>query len=371
MSATVPAIRSISRPPSGRGFVTDDAKWKAVCCRNPAADEHFLYAVRTTGVYCRPSCAARPARRENVTFHPTRAEAEWAGYRPCKRCRPDLPPRAEREAALVADACRHIEACEEPPKLADVAARAGVTPYHFHRMFKRIAGVTPMAYAAAHRQERAQDQLHRGSGVTESLYAAGFNSSSRFYESAPAMLGMKPSTYRRGAVGEAIWHTVRRCSLGRVLVAATERGVCAILFGDDRAELVADLRRRFPKAKLSAAEPRFSGWVKQAVRSIDDSADASSVPLPLDVRGTAFQRRVWEVLRQIPAGQTASYAEIAKRLGKPKAARAVAGACAANHLAVAIPCHRIVASDGKLAGYRWGTERKKRLLEKEKRVSVS
>jgi len=347
-------------------FATPAARWEAVCRRDPAADGEFLYAVETTGVYCRPSCAARPARREHVSFHASAADAERAGFRPCKRCRPDLPPRAERDAALVAAACRAIEAADEPPRLAELAAQAGVSPHHFHRTFRRVAGVTPRAYAAAHRQRRVQDGLAAGAGVTDTLYAAGFGSSGRFYAAAPAMLGMTPSAYRQGGQGEAVWHAVGRCSLGYVLVAATERGVCAILLGNDPAALAADLATRFPHARLSEAAPDFADWVAAVVRFVDDPGRAEGLGLPLDVRGTAFQRRVWEALQQIPAGETASYGEVAARLGSPRAVRAVAAACAANKLAVAIPCHRVVARDGSLAGYRWGVERKRRLLERER-----
>jgi AraC family transcriptional regulator of adaptative response/methylated-DNA-[protein]-cysteine methyltransferase len=346
-------------------FVTEEEKWDAVRRRDPAADGHFFFAVKTTGVYCLPSCAARPARRENVAFYTARAEAERAGFRPCKRCRPDAPPRSEREAALVGAACRDIESAEETPRLADLAARAGVSPYHFHRMFKRIVGVTPKSYAAAHRNGRVQQSLRLGSDVTAAIYEAGFNSSGRFYDVAPEILGMKPSVYRNGGEGEAIWHSLGRCSLGRVLVAATGRGLCAILLGATDSELLADLRSRFPRATLKKPPAEFAGWVEKVVRLVDDPGRTGGLDLPLDVRGTAFQRRVWEALRQIPAGTTATYTEIAGRLGSPRAARAVAGACAANTLAVAIPCHRVVASGGGLAGYRWGVERKRRLLAQE------
>lgn len=347
-------------------FTTDAARWEAVRRHDPSADGHFFYAVSTTGVYCRPSCASRPARRENVSFHQTAAAAERAGFRPCKRCQPSQPSRAEREAVLVTAACRTIESVEEMPKLSELATQAGVSLYHFHRLFKRSVGVTPRAYAAAHRHSRVQDQLRSGLGVTESIYAAGFNASSRFYEVAPEILGMKPSAYRKGGQGEELWHAIGHCSLGCVLVAATERGVCAILLGDDPATLLTDLKTRFPKARLSNPEPGFADWVEVVVRFVDNPARVEGLQLPLDIQGTAFQRRVWEILREIPAGKTLSYAEIANRLGKPSAVRAVAGACAANTLAIAIPCHRVVASNGKLSGYRWGVERKQRLLERER-----
>ena len=347
-------------------FLTDDARWSAVVRRDPAADGHFLYSVVTTGVYCRPSCASRPKRRENVAFHPTASDAERAGYRPCRRCHPDAPPRAEREAALVADACRAIEAAEEPPHLAQLAHEAGVSPHHFHRMFKRVAGVTPRGYAAQQRQARTQQALCARATVTEAVYEAGFNSSGRFYESANAMLGMTPSAYRKGGAGETMWHAFGRSALGDVLVAATEKGVCAILLGDDRTLLAADLHARFPRANHVKPPQDFQACIASVVNLVDDPRRAGELGLPLDIRGTAFQRRVWEELRKIPAGQTASYTEVARRIGKESAVRAVASAIAANPLAVAVPCHRAIASDGKLAGYRWGVERKKLLLARER-----
>ncbi|HLN09718.1 MAG TPA: bifunctional DNA-binding transcriptional regulator/O6-methylguanine-DNA methyltransferase Ada [Xanthobacteraceae bacterium] len=348
-------------------FISDAARWDAVRRRDPAADGRFLYSVVTTGVYCRPSCAARPARRENVAFHATGADAERAGFRPCKRCRPDLAPRADRDAAMIARACRTIEAAEEPVPLAALAAAAGLSPAWFHRTFRRIVGVTPKAYADAHRQRRVQDQLSAGSAVTQAIYGAGFNSSGRFYEATPGMLGMTPSAYRAGGRGETIRYAVGHSSLGCVLVAATDRGVAAITLGDAAAPLVADLRRRFPEADLREADAEFSSWVEAIVHIVDEPSSAGSLSLPLDIRGTAFQRRVWEVLMSIPAGETLSYSEVAARLGQPAAVRAVAGACAANPLAVAIPCHRVTAADGRLAGYRWGVARKQRLLASEKR----
>ena len=348
-------------------FAAEAAKWKALRRRDPDADGHFFFAVKTTGVYCRPSCPARPARRENVTFYTTRAAAEHAGFRPCKRCRPDAPPRLQREASLIAAACRAIETAEETPRLSELAAQAGLSPYHFHRMFKRVTGVTPKSYAAAHRHGRVRDSLRSGSEVTAAIYAAGYNSSGRFYEAAPEILGMKPSVYRNGGQGEAVWYAVGRCSLGHLLVAATKRGLCAILLGDRASELLSDLKTRFPQATLAKPPAGFSEWVQKVVHLVDDPAQAAMLGLPLDIRGTAFQRRVWKALQRIPRGRTATYTEIAAGLGSPRAARAVAAACAANTLAVAIPCHRVVASNGKLAGYRWGVERKRRLLELERK----
>lgn len=357
-------VGSVAAAPT---FSNDASRWDAVLRRDPAADGRFLYSVATTGVYCRPSCAARPARRENVAFHATAADAERAGFRPCKRCRPDLAPRADRDAEMIAQACRTIEAADDPLPLATLAGRAGLSPAYFHRTFKRITGVTPKAYADARRQHRVQEQLAAGSAVTQTIYESGFNSSGRFYEAAPKMLGMTPSAYRAGGRGETIHYAVGRSSLGCVLVAATDRGVSAITLGDATAPLLADLRRRFPRAELREADAGFAEWVEAIVHIVDEPSEAGNLRLPLDIRGTAFQRRVWEILRAIPPGETASYAEVAKRLGKPTAVRAVAGACAANPLAVAIPCHRVTAADGRLAGYRWGIERKQRLLENERR----
>lgn len=342
----------------------DAARLAAVRRRDPAADRQFLYSVASTGVFCYPSCAARPALAHNIGFHESRAAAERAGFRPCKRCRPDLPPRAEREARVVETACRRIEQAEEVPSLAALAAHVRLSPQHFHRLFRRIAGITPKAYAAAHRQSRVQRELAAGSRVTDTIYNSGFNSTGRFYAAAGEMLGMKPSQYRRGGAGESIRYTMRRSSIGIVLVAATERGICAILLGDERDALLSELTARFPKAKITLAKREFAAWVRQIVGMLDHPQQVPPA-LPLDIRGTAFQRRVWQVLRTIPAGQTLSYTEVAERIGQSAAVRAVAGACAANPLAVAIPCHRVLAAGGKLSGYRWGIERKRQLLKRE------
>jgi AraC family transcriptional regulator of adaptative response/methylated-DNA-[protein]-cysteine methyltransferase len=344
-------------------FASDDARWAAVCRRDASADGVFLYSVATTGVYCHPSCAARPARRENVAFHDTRAQAERQGFRACKRCKPDLAPKADREAALVARACRSIEAAEEGVSLEALAAEAGVSPFHFHRLFRRIVGVTPKAYAAAKRSAKVQDGLAHAESVTSTIYEAGFNSAGRFYEAASGMLGMTPSAWRAGGAGETIGYAVGESSLGAVLVAKTARGICAILLGDTEEELVGDLSARFPKARI-AAHPAFQDLILQVIAYVD--APGNGIGLPLDIRGTAFQRQVWEVLQSIPAGETRSYGEVAAMIGNPKAVRAVATACASNRLAVAVPCHRVVAGDGGLAGYRWGVARKRALLERER-----
>lgn len=345
-------------------YASDAARWDAVQRRERTADGVFYYSVRTTGVYCRPSCGARPARRENVAFHLTCEAAERAGFRPCLRCRPDLPPLAERQAQLVAAACRLIESSEEEPNLDALAASAGMSRFHFHRVFKAQAGVTPKAYAAAVRAARVREGLIQGAPVTDALYAAGFQSSSRFYAGADAMLGMAPGRFRSGGAGEEIRFAVAQCSLGAILVAATGQGICAILMGDDPEALVHDLQDRFPKARLVGADAGFERTVALVVGFVE--APRLGLDLPLDVRGTAFQQRVWDALRAIPAGVTVSYTELAQRIGSPAAVRAVAGACAANPVAVAIPCHRVVRNDGGLSGYRWGIERKRALIEREK-----
>jgi AraC family transcriptional regulator of adaptative response/methylated-DNA-[protein]-cysteine methyltransferase len=357
---------AMSSEPQNDRFATAAARWEALRRRDPAADGHFLYSVVTTGVYCRPSCAARAARREHVAFHADRAQAERAGFRACKRCRPDLPTRAEREAALIAGVCRVIEGSEDELPLAELAAQAGVSRHHLHRLFKRVTGVTPKAYAAAERARRVQRSLRDEPGVTEAIYAAGYGSSSRFYEAAPQLLGMTPSAYRQGGRGEELRFALAPCSLGHVLVAATARGVCAILLGDADAPLEGELRRRFPRARLVAPEPAFAEVVARVVQLVDEPARTDGLGLPLDIRGTAFQRRVWELLRQIPAGETWSYAEVAARLGQPRAVRAVANACGANPVAVAVPCHRVGGADGSLGGYRWGVERKRKLQARER-----
>jgi AraC family transcriptional regulator of adaptative response/methylated-DNA-[protein]-cysteine methyltransferase len=336
--------------------------------RDGGADGAFYYSVRTTGVYCRPSCASRQARRENVAFHSTCAEAERAGFRPCKRCRPNEAGLAEQHAAAVAKACRLMESADEMPGLDALAAAAGMSRFHFHRVFRALTGVTPKAYADARRSERVRQELSRSRTVTEAIYGAGFNSSGRFYEKSAEILGMTPTNFRAGGRRAAIRFAPGVCSLGAILVAATDRGVCAILLGDDAASLVRDLEERFPLATLVPGDRDFERTVAQVVSFVE--APRMGLDLPLDVRGTAFQQRVWQALGAIPAGSRASYSEIAERVGSPKAVRAVAQACAANALAVAIPCHRVVRHDGALAGYRWGVERKRALLERERETKA-
>ena len=344
-------------------YLTDNERWAAVQQRVREADGDFYYSVRSTGVYCRPSCGARPALRANVAFHATAAEAEAAGFRPCKRCKPDQPPLAERHAAIVAEVCRLIDASEAPLELDALAAAGGMSRFHFHRVFKAHTGLTPKAYAAAARARRMQQGLASEASVTEAIYAAGFNSSGRFYAATPGALGMTPSAWRAGGQGAVIHFAIAQCALGAILVASTQRGICCILMGDEPDALARDLQDRFPRAELHGAEPGYEQVVARVIAFVE--APGIGLDLPLDVRGTAFQQRVWQALREIPAGHTVSYAELAERVGAPKGARAVAGACAANPVAVAIPCHRVVRNDGSLSGYRWGVERKQALLERE------
>ena len=346
-------------------FSNDEERWAAVVRRDRGAEGVFYYSVRTTGVYCRPSCASRLARRENVRFHSSCEEAERAGFRPCKRCRPNEAGLAEQRAVIVAKACRLIETAEEMPNLEALAQSAGMSRFHFHRVFKSVTGVTPKAYAAAHRARRVREELPRSGTVTEAIYGAGFNSNGRFYATSSEVLGMTPTNFRSGGTGASIRFAVGECSLGAILVAATDRGVCAILLGDAPEALVRELEDRFPRATLIGGDEGFEQWVAKVVGFVE--APALGLDLPLDVRGTAFQQRVWRALREIPAGSTASYTEIAERIGAPKSVRAVAHACASNAIAVAIPCHRVVRNDGALSGYRWGVERKRALLEREAR----
>lgn len=355
------AIRDL---PEVKAFATDADRWEAVAGRDGAADGRFVYSVRTTGVFCRPTCGARLPKRANVVFHSGPEAAKQAGFRPCRRCRPDGVPLLAEWTGAVARACRTIEQSIEAPGIATLAAGAAMSPSHFQRVFKRVTGLTPTGYIQTVRAARLRGELAGDWSVTDAIYSAGFNSSSGFYAGAAGMLGMTPGSYRAGGAGEMIRFGVGESSLGRVLVAATERGVCSILLGDEPAALIDELRRRFPGAALVAGDGDFETWVAAVVGTVE--APSAGLDLPLDIRGTAFQRLVWQALREIPPGSTASYSEVAERIGRPAAARAVAGACGANHLAVAIPCHRVVHRDGSLSGYRWGVERKKELLKREK-----
>lgn len=342
-------------------YATDEARWAAVAGRDRGADGAFLFGVLTTGVYCRPGCASRTPRRENVRFFATADAAEGAGLRPCKRCAPRGGPSPQ--AAAVARACALIDAADEPPSLGELADAAGMSPFHFHRVFKAATGLTPAAYARARRAERLRQALPAAPSVTDAIFAAGYGSASGAYDGG-APLGMTPSAYRGGAAGERISFAVADSYLGPVLVAATGRGVCAIEFGEGEGELRARLAARFHGAELAPGDAAFAATVGRVVAFLE--APAAGLDLPLDIQGTAFQRRVWEALRRIPAGGTASYAEVAASVGQPGAARAVAQACAANRLAVAVPCHRVVRGDGAAGGYRWGAARKRALLERER-----
>ncbi|MDE1893417.1 MAG: bifunctional DNA-binding transcriptional regulator/O6-methylguanine-DNA methyltransferase Ada [Pseudomonadota bacterium] len=343
--------------------VASDPRWAAVREHDARADGRFFYSVRTTGVYCRPSCAARAARPENVAFHASAEAAERAGFRPCRRCKPDQASLSEQQLALITAACHSIERADTAPSLQQLASAAGLSTFHFHRVFKRVTGVTPKQYASADRADRVRRELARAGTVTEAIFEAGFNASSRFYASAGQRLGMTPGRYRSGGADSDIHFAVGQCSLGAILVAQSPRGVCAILLGDDPDALLRELQDGFPRANLIGADRNYEQLVARVIGLVE--APGIGLELPLDVRGTAFQQRVWQALREIPVGSTASYGEVARRIGAPSAVRAVARACAANKLALAIPCHRVVRNDGSLSGYRWGVERKRALLRRE------
>jgi len=347
----------------------DARRWAAVLARDPAADGEFVYAVKTTGVYCRPSSPTRLPRRGNVEFFDSSEAAEAAGYRASRRAAADRSSVAAHHAALVAAACRRIEAAEEPPSLAALADDAGMSPFHFHRVFKSLTGLTPKAYAAGHRARRMRERLPQSRSITEAIYDVGFGSNSRFYEASDRLLGMTPASYRDGGANATVRFAVGECSLGSILIAQSERGVCAIFIGDDPDGLVRELQDKFPRAELLGGDADFERLVAKVVGLVE--SPGLGLDLPLDVRGTAFQQRVWQALREIPPGRTATYGEIAARIGAPGAVRAVAQACGANSLAVAIPCHRVVRRDGGLSGYRWGAERKRALLEREGAVAAA
>lgn len=354
---------TIFQPKTKPHFRTDSERWQAVVRRDESAEGRFFYSVKTTGVYCRPTCAARLPRRENVRFHTTTSDAERAGFRPCLRCHPAAPSLAEQHRLAIVKACQLLRETDTPHDLPSLAAAVEMSPSHFRRVFKCLIGLTPKAYATAARAERMRGQLTNGSRVTSAVYAAGFHSSSRFYASSTRHLGMTPTNYKTGGAGEMIRFAVGECSLGSILVAATERGICAISLGDDPNALVEDLQNRFFQAKFSGGDRKFNRLVAKVVGFIE--RPSAGLDLPLDVQGTAFQHRVWQLLGKIPCGQTATYSEIAARLGQPQSVRAVASAVAANQLAVAIPCHRVVRTGGALAGYRWGVDRKAALLKRE------
>ncbi|MGB3211471.1 MAG: bifunctional DNA-binding transcriptional regulator/O6-methylguanine-DNA methyltransferase Ada [Desulforhopalus sp.] len=343
---------------------SDDIRWENLIMRKAAGGDSFYYGVRTTGIFCRCGCASRLPNRENVEFFDTSKDAENAGYRPCKRCCPGAPSGHDKREQIVIQACRKIEQAEAPLKLHELAAETGMSPGHFHRLFKKIVGITPKQYAAKEQSTRLQKSLKTGQSVTEAIYDAGYSSTSRAYEKSQDRLAMTLGVYKRGGRGLAIHYCIAECSLGLLLVAVTDRGVCAIEFGDDNDSLSGQLQESFPRAKISRACSLLSSVIQDVISLVE--APDKQCTLPLDIQGSAFQQRVWSALRGIRPGTTASYSEIADRIGQPAAVRAVASACAANILAVAVPCHRVVRSDGKISGYKWGVERKRLLLQREK-----
>jgi AraC family transcriptional regulator of adaptative response/methylated-DNA-[protein]-cysteine methyltransferase len=350
--------------------VQADPRWALLLARDESADGQFVYSVSSTGVYCRPSCRARRPRPEHVAFHDSASAAERLGFRACKRCRPHQASRREQASAEVAALCRLIDGSEDPPTLAQLAAHIGRSRFETQRRFKAVTGISPKAYAQAARADRLRQSLSAQKPVTEALYAAGFGSSSRLYEASAALLGMTPRQYRAGGSDQTIAFAVGRSTLGWVLVAATEKGLCAVWLGDDRMRLLAELGERFPRAQIVEGRDDLALRLDAVLRRIDDPA-ANIPSLPIDIRGTAFQQRVWQALQQIPSGQTRSYRQIACAVGQPRASRAVAQACARNPLAVLIPCHRVVREGGALSGYRWGVARKQALLQAEARSQAA
>jgi AraC family transcriptional regulator of adaptative response/methylated-DNA-[protein]-cysteine methyltransferase len=345
-------------------FATESARWAAVLHRDRAADGRFVYAVKTTGVFCRPGCASRRPLRKNVELFDLPEQARRAGYRACKRCAPEAPRAVDDSLAAAVEACRLLERADGM-RSDELASAVGLSPSYFARTFKRHVGVTPQAYRRRVLAERAKAELGSARSVTSAVYDAGYASASRFYAGAARELGMQPSEVQRGGRGQLVRYVVRRCSLGCALVAWTQRGVCEVGLGDDAAEVIAALRARFPNAQHARAG--LPPWIDRVLAAVERPRAANSVPL--DIRGTAFQQRVWEALRRIPAGETRGYAELAREIGSPRAVRAVARACASNRLAVLVPCHRVVRADGALSGYRWKPERKRALLQREARSS--
>lgn len=344
-------------------FMTDEARWNAVSENNTSADGTFYYAVITTGIYCRPSCKSKLPNRSNVEYFSTCDDAEVAGYRACKRCRPTAISKNEEVEHKIIRACRIIEESETSIKLEELAIRVNLSSYHFHRLFKKIVGVTPKQYASRHQSRRFQKNLKTSSSITDAIYSAGYGSSGSAYDKKRDQLAMKPKVYLKGANGVTITYGLAQCFLGWVIVAATHRGICAIEFGDDSDTLPEQIQARFPKAQLNKADIEFETLLKEVVDFIE--LPKENFQVPLDIQGTAFQQQVWEVLRKIKPGETISYSDVADLIGNPNAVRAVASACASNKLAVVIPCHRVISKTGKTGGYRWGAERKKRLLESE------
>lgn len=341
-----------------------DPRWAAVVARDRQADGRFVYGVKTTGVFCLPSCPSRRAKIEHVFFFPDNEHALKAGFRPCQRCQPDQPQAKNLHAKIIEDLCRFIAQAEQEPSLADLSQRAGLSSYHLQRLFKRITGLTPKSYARASRIQRVHDSLAQHTSVTHAALDAGYNSSSHFYAESRQLLGMTPKQYLAGGTTMNIYFAIGECSLGAILVAQSERGICAITLGDDPEALLNELQQRFATANLIGGDIHYETLVANVIGFIEQPQ--AVFDFPLDIRGTLFQQRVWQALQTIKPGETLSYSQLAERIGSPRAVRAVASACAANVLAVAIPCHRIVRTNGELSGYRWGIERKRKLLERER-----
>jgi AraC family transcriptional regulator of adaptative response/methylated-DNA-[protein]-cysteine methyltransferase len=342
--------------------------WNAVLSRDASRDGSFVFAVRSTGIYCRPSCPARRPRREQVTFFQLPEAAEQEGFRACRRCHPRLAPNADPQIELVRHICHAIDEHEEEPMtLKTLSTETGVSAHHLQRTFKSVMGITPRQYAEARRLDQFKANVKRGASVTEAIYEAGYGSSRGLYEKSGERLGMTPATYGRGGLGMRIIYTIADCGLGRVLVAATERGICSVSLGDSDANLINSLFAEYPKAAIDSRDttisPSLNIWLSKVLEHLEGKSPR--IDLPLDLQATAFQWRVWEELQRIPRGTTRSYQEIAAAIGKPKAVRAVASACAANHVAVVIPCHRVIREDKTLGGYRWGLTRKEKLLAAE------
>lgn len=357
----------MTRPahPEAKETVEDAARWASVLARDRARDGRFVFAVASTGVYCRPSCPARRPLRRNVRFFGAPQEAEQAGFRACRRCRPRDADAAQATLRVVRAACRLLDGDRDERWALPALARAvGVSARHLLRMFKGALGVTPRQYAEARRLASFKGRLKKGDSVTGALYDVGFGSSSRLYEDVQARLGMTPATYRRGGRGMSIGYTLAECDLGRLLVAATDRGVAAVVLGDSTAALESALRAEYPAAEIHRDDDALARWVAAVLEEL--AGGAPHADLPLDVQATAFQHRVWQELRAIPRGETRSYSEVARRLGLPRGARAVARACASNRVALLVPCHRVVEAGGGLGGYRWGVDRKRALLARER-----
>jgi AraC family transcriptional regulator, regulatory protein of adaptative response / methylated-DNA-[protein]-cysteine methyltransferase len=349
----------------------EEELWRAVLHRDRASSGRFVYAVRSTGIYCKPSCPSRRPNRSQVVFFESGDAAEQAGFRACRRCRPDANSAADSQVQMVQRARELLDARAEEGaiSLQALGSALGISPYHLQRTFKELVGVTPRQYAEALRLARFKQNVKSGSGITDALYEAGYGSGSRLYEKAPRQLGMTPATYRQGGLGMVIRYSILSCPLGRILIAGTERGVCAIRLGDSDEELEESLRREFSAAEILRDDVALRSWAEDLLHRLE--GQRVRLNLPLDIRATAFQMRVWRELQEIPYGSTRSYSEVAGSIGQPSATRAVARACATNPVAVVIPCHRVVRQDQSLGGYRWGIDRKRRLLEQESKGQLS